>query len=175
MKKILPFSDSLAMVLQFEGGFVDNPDDPGGATNQGITQSVYDRFRTEHGVAVQSVRLIQANEVAAIYQTEYWLPAHCDALAPPLDAVVFDCAVNSGEGRAIRTLQQALGITDDGQWGPETQAATLVCDARAVASKYLDLRTMFYNAVAKARPASIEFLHGWLNRVAEERKDLGVA
>ena len=68
----MSFSDSLSMVLQFEGGFVDNPDDPGGATNQGVTQAVYDRFRAEHGLAIQSVRLIQSNEVAAIYQVEYW-------------------------------------------------------------------------------------------------------
>jgi lysozyme family protein len=171
----MSFPDSLAMVLQFEGGFVDNPDDPGGATNQGVTQAVYDRWRTEHGVPAQSVRLILPNEVAAIYQTEYWLPAHCNVLTPPLDAVVFDCAVNSGEGRAIRTLQQALQLTDDGAWGPETQAAALACDPRAVASRYLDLRDIFYNAVARARPQSLEFLRGWLNRIAEERAKLDVA
>jgi len=168
------FSDSLAMVLSFEGGFMDNPADPGGATNQGVTQAVYDRFRVEHGLAIQSVRLIQSNEVAAIYQTEYWLPAHCNVLTPPLDAVMFDCAVNSGVGRAIRTLQQALGIVDDGIWGPETQSAALV-DPAGTASKFLDLRDQFYSYIAKARPENQIFLRGWLNRIAEERTKLDLA
>jgi lysozyme family protein len=171
----MSFPDSLSMVLQFEGGFVDNPDDPGGATNQGVTQAVYDRWRTEHGVPAQSVRLILPNEVAAIYQTEYWLPAHCNVLTPPLDAVVFDCAVNSGEGRAIRTLQAALGLADDGIWGPTTQAAALTCDPVATAGKFLDLRDNFYDAIAKAKPQLLTFLRGWHNRIVEERTKLDLA
>lgn len=171
----MPFPDSLSMVLQFEGGFVDNPADPGGATNQGVTQAVYDRFRVEHGLAIQSVRLIQTNEAAAIYQTEYWLAAHCDKLTHPLDSVVFDCAVNSGVHEAVLTLQRALGIVADGIWGPATQAAALTCDPVTTAGKFLDLRDSFYDAIAKAKPQLLTFLRGWHNRIAEEREKQGIA
>ena len=170
----MAFSDSLSMVLQFEGGFADNPADPGGATNQGVTQAVYDRFRAEHGLAIQSVRLIQSNEVAAIYQVEYWLAAHCDKLTHPLDAVVFDCAVNSGVHQAVLTLQRALGIVADGSFGPVTLAAALACHPSTVAVAYLDLRDEFYKDLATAKPALHQFLRGWLDRILLERARLGI-
>jgi lysozyme family protein len=170
----MSFSDSLSMVLQFEGGFVDNPADPGGATNQGVTQAVYDRFRAEHGLAIQSVRLIQSNEVAAIYQVEYWLAAHCDKLTHPLDSVVFDCAVNSGVRESTQTLQRALGIEPDGSFGPVTLAASLACHPSTVAVAYLDLRDEFYKDLAAAKPALHQFLRGWLDRIILERARLGL-
>jgi lysozyme family protein len=170
----MPFSDSLAMVLQFEGGFVDNPADPGGATNQGVTQAVYNRFRAEHSLPIQSVRLIQSNEVAAIYQVEYWLAAHCDKLTHPLDSVVFDCAVNSGVRESTQTLQRALGIEPDGSFGPVTLAASLACNPVATANAFLDLRDQFYNDLATAKPALHQFLRGWLDRIILERARLGL-
>ena len=67
------FRAALPFVLRWEGGFVHHPDDPGGATNQGVTQRVYDAWRAGEGLGQRSVRLIDDDEVRAIYETGYWL------------------------------------------------------------------------------------------------------
>src|SRR6266478_3527903 len=86
----------LAFTLKWEGGFVDNPFDPGGATNMGITQAVYDAWRLANGHPTQSVEFISISEVQAIYRQLYWDKALCSLFASPLDAVQFDSAVNFG-------------------------------------------------------------------------------
>lgn len=103
------FAQSIPFVLRWEGGFVDHPADPGGRTNKGVTQKVYDRWRARQGLAPRDVKFIDEAEVHAIYETDYWLPPRCDLLSRPLDLVQFDTAVNMGVGRAVRLLQQCVG------------------------------------------------------------------
>ena len=92
------FDSALKFVLRWEGGFVDHPNDPGGRTNKGITQKVYDGWRGRQGRAAQDVQLIGDDEVHSIYASDYWVPPRCDLLATPLDLVQFDTAVNMGVG-----------------------------------------------------------------------------
>ncbi|RPI06584.1 MAG: hypothetical protein EHM71_11640, partial [Zetaproteobacteria bacterium] len=102
------YQASLPFVLRWEGGYVDHPSDPGGRTNKGVTQGVYDRWRAQHGLPPRHVKLIEDAEVEAIYETGYWLPPRCDLLHRQLDLVQFDTAVNMGVGRAVRFLQAAV-------------------------------------------------------------------
>lgn len=107
------YKPSLALVLAHEGGYVNHPKDPGGATNFGITQRVYDAYRKAHGLKQQSVKLISSTEVEQIYRNSYWKLIRGDDLPAGLDYAVFDYAVNSGVGRALRYLQAGLGFKGD--------------------------------------------------------------
>ena len=100
------FERCLAITLKWEGGYSNNPDDPGGATNLGITQREYDRWRDGKQLHRQSVRLITMDEARAIYRLNYWDAMQCDSLPLGYDLCVFDAAVNSGTGRA-RTWRAA--------------------------------------------------------------------
>src|SRR5690349_1648581 len=102
------FDASLAAVLHHEGGYVNHPRDPGGATNKGVTQKTYDNWRVDHGLPPQSVRLITPAEVMAVYKRRYWDAVKGDSLPAGLDYCLFDLAVNSGPVRAITFLQEAL-------------------------------------------------------------------
>lgn len=100
------YERALAFVLRWEGGFVDHPQDPGGATNMGITQATYDAWRRSRGLPTRSVREIAREEVETIYRTRYWepLPARYAEKDLALALALFDYAVNSGLGAARKAL-----------------------------------------------------------------------
>lgn len=162
-------------VLGHEGGFVDHKNDRGGRTNYGVTQKTYDAFRQIRGLEQQDVRDITMDEVEALYY-QYWRDAHCEHLPEPLDLFVFDCAINSGAGRAVKLLQRALGIADDGQWGPQTRhsmeniiAEDMVHD---LADVYLRLRAGWYDTIIERDPSQAVFAKGWMNRLDKLRTEL---
>jgi len=168
------FEAALVFVLRWEGGFVDHRSDPGGRTNKGITQAVYDRWRAERGQVAQGVELIGDDEVRAIYETDYWRRAHCDALLSPLDLVHFDTAVNMGTGRAVRFLQSTVGCAVDGGFGPNTRDAVARCDQGQAVGHYCQTREDYYRKLVVARPEMTVFLKGWLNRLNALRKVAGL-
>lgn len=102
------YPDILKRVLKHEGGYSNHPRDRGGPTNKGITQGVYDDFRELAGQPRRSVKLLAAEEMAAIYDRNYWDKVAGDALPGGLDYAVFDFGVNSGVGRANQYLQRCL-------------------------------------------------------------------
>ena len=102
--------------------FSNDHHDPGGKTQCGIIQREYDLWRKAHGLATQDVRKITQDEGTAIYRISYWQP-HGPFLPAGLDLSFFDESVNAGDTEAIKILQVALGIPEDGDWGPQTQAA----------------------------------------------------
>jgi lysozyme family protein len=163
------FAECLPLILRYEGGYVNDPDDRGGATNQGVTQRVYDAWRDSVGRPPQTVRLIMSDEVGAIYERDYWTVAGCPSLPVPLDLAVFDAAVNSGPKRSIVWLQRALGVADDGVLGPKTLAAVAAQDARVLAGKAIDQRERSLHTFA-TKPGQAKFLKGWLKRTADLRK-----
>lgn len=99
------FSDALAFVLKWEGGYTVSPGDPGGATNMGITQFTYDSWRRSRGLPKQSVAHLTREEAAEIYRTRYWDAVGCSTMPPALALMAFDCAVNQGVGRAKELLK----------------------------------------------------------------------
>lgn len=110
-------------LLVHEGGYVNHPKDPGGATNKGVTQRVYDAYLRRKGLPVKSVRQISREEVLEIYKTQYWNTISGDLLPDGLDYAVYDFAVNSGPSRAIRFLQKILRVKQDGVVGNMTLEA----------------------------------------------------
>lgn len=116
------FEKSLKYVLAWEGGYVNHPKDPGGPTNKGVTQRVYDAWRKQKNLAPRSVVGITNAEVQAIYRVQYWDRVRGDELPLGLDYAVFDYAVNSGTAKAVKSLQQCLGVKVDGAMGAVTLA-----------------------------------------------------
>lgn len=167
----MSFPAALAFTLPEEGGYDDNPDDHGGATDYGITQAVYDAYRTGLNLPTQSVSLIGQSEVSDIYQTEYWTPMGGNNLSSPLDVVCFDSAVNCGVSRASKWLQIALGVVADGVVGPKTLAALQWAGTpQSIANNVINQRELFYQQDASNNPSQQQFLAGWENRIAALRK-----
>jgi len=152
---------ALRLVLAHEGGYSDNPADPGGKTNRGVTQRVYDAYRKRKGLGIQSVRGILADEVAEIYKHQYWDAVRADDLPAGLDYAVFDYAVNSGPRRAIQDLQRTLGVTPDGIIGSVTLAA--IGDVFTVIDRLCERRLAFLRGLKHYKT----FGRGWERRVAE--------
>jgi lysozyme family protein len=156
------FPTAMSHVLASEGGFVDNPHDAGGATDEGVTQHQYDLWRTAKGLQTRSVRYIDQNEVEAIYRGSYWNAVNADALPAGVDYAVFDWSVLAGPHRAIEHLQQAAGVAADGSMGPVTLAAVNSADPRQLISAVCAERL----AYLKTRPSWPYFHNGWSSRVA---------
>ena len=165
---------ALRFVLRWEGGLVDHPNDPGGRTNQGVTQKVYDGWRARQGLPTQDVARIAAAEVHAIYAGDYWLPPRCDLLGSPLDMVQFDTAVNMGVGRAVRFLQACVGCGVDGAFGPGTERAVAGCDTGTVLAAYCQRREDFYRGLVEKNPKLAVFMKGWMNRLNALRNEAGL-
>lgn len=117
------FDRALALVLRHEGGLVDDPNDPGGLTNFGISQRAYP------GVDIRALDQVAAG---VIYRRDYWDAVKGDQLPEGLAICVFDAAVNMGTDKAIRLLQKACSVQVDGILGPNTlRAASRLPDAVA--------------------------------------------
>jgi lysozyme family protein len=161
------FPRALAHVLAMEGGYTEDPYDPGGPTNLGITLA---EFARDKGVAVTAdtfgqlkaeLRALPPATAARIYRVRYWEPAHCPELPPPLAFFHFDAAVNQGVGTAARMLQEAVGAAIDGAVGPETLAKAAARPVAASLARYAEIRRRHYRALA----AFWRFGKGWLARV----------
>jgi lysozyme family protein len=168
------FISALPFVLRWEGGFVDRPDDPGGRTNRGITQAVYNDWRVKKGLPAADVASISDADVNAIYEANYWLPPRCEALGNPLALVQFDTAVNMGVRRAVRLLQTAIDCPVDGAFGSGTLKAFESCNRTATVTRYCDEREAYYRRLAVSKPDLAVFLKGWLNRLNALRRQVGV-
>jgi lysozyme family protein len=158
------FAKALEFTLPAEGGKVDHPADPGGRTNRGIIQSVYDSYRRSRDLPVADVFAITDQEVQEIYFSRYWTPAQCPAMVLPLAVVHFDTAVNFGVGGAVEFLQEALGLPADGSFGPQTQAAFQANNTKALALQIVAGRIAYRHKRVAEAPSQRVFLQGWLNR-----------
>ncbi len=168
------FTDALAFTLKWEGGYSNNIHDAGGATNFGVTHTVYDTYRHSKHLPFQNVKNITPEEVNDIYYNSYWKQAKCEAMTPKIAMTVFDFAVNSGVGRAVKKLQTAIGAEPDGDFGAHSmqllQNKIAQSSKVSLASHYLQLRIDFLTSVAQANPKNKTFLKGWLNRVNDLKK-----
>ncbi|CDZ67624.1 Secretion activator protein [Neorhizobium galegae bv. orientalis] len=156
------FEKSLAKVLVHEGGYVNHPDDPGGATNQGVTQRVYDDYRRSIDAKPQTVRLLSNGERDSIYRMRYWALIKGDSLPPGISYVVFDGAANSGPSQSVKWLQRALGVKADGLIGTETlNAVRAHPNHDALVAKIIALREKFLRALRTFKT----FGKGWMSRI----------
>ena len=162
MKENFPLS--LKLVLQSEGGNVDNPADKGGRTSRGITQRVYDAYRVRAGKPLQDVYLASDDEVSDIYHQSYWWPTG-DRLPAGVDYLYFDMAVNAGPHRSVLLLQRAAEVYEVGVIGPVTMAEIDATDPTVLIQKFTEARKEFYQNLHEGL-----FLHGWLNRADASEK-----
>lgn len=160
------YNSCLSCVLGLEGGYTDDPNDPGGATNLGITQNEYDAWRTAQGLPTQSVELITDDEANTIYYNNYWVPMNCAALPAGLDCAVFQAGVNIGPATAVEMLQGILNVTADGVVGPATLAAITPANTSSVIAAFLAAQQNYYQSLAQTNSSEASFLDGWMNRVA---------
>jgi lysozyme family protein len=143
--------------------FSNDAHDPGGATMCGIIQREYDIYRKSKGLPVQSVELMSQAEGLDIYENSYWLP-YCDDLPVGLDLCFFDASVNEGCHEAIKILQVALDLTNDGMWGPQTEMAVKgIVGVPAMINTYTARR----RAVYQMMPGFRYFGTDWLRRANE--------
>lgn len=147
------FTTAFEIVVGHEGGFVDDPKDPGGRTKFGISQRAYPRED------IAGLTLERARE---LYLRDYWQKAGCDLMDPGLALVCFDAAVNNGVGQAARWLQSALGVTVDGVIGPATRAALAKANAEQVLTDMHAARIYMMAGL----PTWARFGRGWSKRLA---------
>lgn len=169
-----PYQEALKLTLGFEGGYYDGSEarDPN-PTNYGVTQSTYDDYRTRKHLPTRSVKEIEQTEVEDIYRW-YWEAAGCDKL-PRLTAMcVFDHSINAGPVKAIICLQRALGVQDDGKFGPKTADACMLprqIEAADIllASRLCFERIRYYVDLAKFERLRPNLL-SWAHRVIKFRE-----
>lgn len=153
------FDQCFDKVISHEGGYVNNPKDPGGETKFGISKRAYP------DIDIANLTLDRAK---AIYLRDYWQRARCDELPPSIAYLVFDCAVNSGIGQSIRFLQRAVGVADDGVIGPMTIAAVNRLDAESIGGRFLGQRLEFMTKLTTWDM----FGKGWSRRIADQLKSI---
>lgn len=165
------FNEALTLVLKYEGGYVNNPADHGGATNKGIIQREYDRYRQANNQDLQSVQFILDEEVKDIYYKNYWYAGKCYLLPPGIAIIHFDSCVNCGTAQSAKFLQRAASVPDDGIVGAITIAAInkLLVDNKEtyVLHSYLEQRANFYYKLVEKDPSQKVFIKGWQNRISD--------
>lgn len=164
-------------IIATEGGYVDHPRDPGGATNMGITHKTLAAWR---GVAVtkDDVRALTRAEALEIYRAQYWNTVRGDDLPAGLDYAVFDYAVNSGPARATKDLQRVLGVPADGIIGAITlEAIRRANDIAGLIERLCERRWRFVQSLS----TFATFGNGWRRRIwgdqmgTQPASDTGVA
>jgi len=152
------------LVIVNEGGYVDNPADPGGATNWGCTKAVWEQY-IGHEVSKKDIRNLTKEDVKPLYKRNYWDAIHGDALPSGLDYCLFDCAINSGVGRATKFIQEIVGVFADGAIGNNTVTAINQMNTVTMINEFSDKRQAFLETL-KTFPV---FGKGWTKRVTEVR------
>lgn len=154
------FQKAMLQVFAFEGGYVNDPQDPGGETKYGISKRAFP------DVDIAALTPDQASE---IYRTEYWLHPHLDRLPDGVAGAVFVLGINVGVRVAVRLLQEALedvgrpaGV--DGLVGPRTIAACNLAPTPGVLAALRWKAVLHYLAIVEAKPSMMRYRDGWLRR-----------
>lgn len=156
------FDIALAEILRHEGGWVDHPKDPGGATNRGVTLATLSDWLGRTATKAE-VKALTVADVAPIYRERYWNAVKGDDLPAGVDLMVFDLAVNSGPGRAAKFLQEVVGAAVDGQIGPGTVAKVNALHPLAVIDGMAARRERFYRGLGTFDT----FGRGWMKRLSD--------
>ena len=156
------FDKCLHMLLEHEGGYVNNVHDKGGMTNLGVTKRVYDKWIDRESTE-QEMRDLTPEDVAPIYKKNYWDRVKGDLLPSGLDWACFDWAVNSGSGRPAKAVQRAVGATVDGSIGKQTVGLVMEKDPEFIIDYVYTVRKSFYESLDDYK----HFGRGWSRRNKE--------
>jgi len=154
------FEQCFETLIGHEGGYSNDSRDPGGETKFGISKRSYPTLD------IAALTLADAKQ---IYKRDFWDRAQCDRLPPGLAFDVFDTAVNSGIGQAIRFLQRAAGVADDGVAGPLTMSAVGRWDAESLQARFNGMRLDFMTRLSTWDT----FGRGWARRIAANLQRVG--
>lgn len=150
----MTFDDIFDRLIGHEGGYVDDPDDPGGETNWGVSKRSYPEV---------DIKNLTRSDARAIYLWDFWVPLRGEDLHDGIAYQLFDFAVNSGIQTAIRYFQRALGVADDGHFGPASLAASQAMSESdqilRLNAERLDFMTRTKNWPAHGK--------GWARRIAQ--------
>ncbi len=163
MEENFPAAVALIMSPRVEGGVSDRASDPGGLTNLGITQATLSRYLGRQATPSE-VKGLTPQTAAPIYHALYWRPMRGDELPAGADLLLFDCAINQGEGRAKRILQQALmaSLKIDGDIGPATMKALAAAKVQPLIIEIAARRMVAYGTLASM---FAEYGLGWSRRL----------
>jgi lysozyme family protein len=153
------FDDAFAKVIGNEGGYVNDPQDPGGETKYGISKRAYPN---------EDIAGLTLDRAKAIYRLHYWAAAGCDAVPELLKFEVFDMAVNQGVSASVKALQYAAGVEDDGVIGNKTVQAVQAMLPIRLLFRFDAARLVHYAEVHDDQLA--RFGRGWLHRVGENMR-----
>lgn len=154
------FDYAVNQVIQEEGGFVNDAQDPGGATNMGITLATLSTWRNATCTAAD-VQALTQEEAEKIYKSLYWDKVQGDSLKPAVALLLFDAAINHGVGMAVKLAQRALRVADDGVIGPQTMRSLNVVDPHDFITDFMAQRALLY----VAQPGFSHFGQGWMHRL----------
>ena len=161
-KKLIPF------ILRWEGGFVNDPDDLGGATNKGITIGTFGEYRKRKGLpspTVQELKNLSENDWYKIFKTMYWDRWRGDEIKSQSVAnILIDWVWASGV-HGIRRPQAILGVSVDGIVGAKTIAALNAAYPERLFEAIKADRAKFIDEICKARPKNEKYRKGWMNRI----------
>ena len=159
----MDFNKAFDRLIGNEGGYSFNAADPGGETMWGVTA----RVARASGYA-GDMKALPRDSAAAIYKARYWAPVCAESLPDEVRFEVFDAAVNSGVDQAVRWLQRAAGVTDDGVVGPMTLAAVHGAEPMRLAVMFNGERLEMMTSL----PTWGSFGRGWARRIAANLKAL---
>jgi lysozyme family protein len=146
------FEEAVAFVLRAEGGYVDDPRDPGGETNMGISRRAY---------PAEDIQGMTRTRAVEIYRRYYWTACRCDELPGQVAILLFDGAVNQGPIAAIKLLQAEVGVVPDGVIGPKTLAAIRSRNHDDLAVRYASRRAVYYAGLTGFE----HYGRGWMLRL----------
>lgn len=149
----------LVRIFGHEGGYVNDPRDPGGETRWGISKAANPQEDIKH---------LSQERAAEIYRTKYWRAGHCDDLPPEVQFDMFDATINHGPGNSIRFLQRAAGVADDGQFGPISLAAVHKANPLALLARFNGHRLQFMTDLTTWKT----YNRGWARRIAANLKEV---
>ena len=150
-------------ILKWEGGFVNDPNDSGGATNKGVTLATYRRYKGE-SASIDDLKAITDEDWDAIFKTMYWDKVKADNIASQAVAnLCVDWLWMSGTN-AIKYVQRLIGATEDGIVGKQT-LAKLNAKGDGLVLPIYNYRKDFYHRIVASRPNKKRFLRGWINRL----------
>ncbi len=152
------FITAVGQVLVDEGGYSNDPDDPGGETNFGIDKRTYPNV---------DIRNLTRDGAIKIYYTDWWQKYRLDLFPNVLANKMLNVGVNTGMSQAVKFLQRAAGAPADGVIGPITRGAAGKADPGTILQSIRDQQKQFYINLVNARPVLGKFLNGWLTRAAE--------
>lgn len=149
------FDEAFDRVLGHEGGYVNNPNDPGGETNWGISKRSYPHL---------DIKNLTRDQAREIYFRDFWERIYADKLPDGVAFQAFDFAVHSGIETAVRYLQRAMGVADDGYWGPVTAAAAQRMSESDIIMLFVAERADYLTRRSNWANAS----KGWVRRLAQD-------